>query len=104
MADPPMADPPMARITVHPVLGPLPDVAEVSFTFRGEVISAREGEPIGAALMAAGIVALRRSEVSGEPRGIFCAIGHCMECRVTVDGQPGVRACLTPVRGGEVVE
>ncbi len=93
----------MARITDHPVLGPLPEVAEVEFTFRGRVYTARAGEPIGAALMAAGVLGLRASEVSGEPRGIFCAIGHCMECRVTVDGQPGVRACLTDVRGGEVV-
>lgn len=94
----------MARITDHPVLGPLPEATEVRFTFRGQPMTARAGEPIGAALMAAGILALRNHEVTGEPRGIFCAIGQCMECRVTVSGQPGVRACLTPVRGGEVVE
>lgn len=93
-----------ARIRRHPVLGPLPPAEEVTFTFAGRAVTARRGEPIAAALLAAGILALRRSEVSGEPRGIFCGMGVCCECRVTVDGVPGVRACITPVWGGEKVE
>lgn len=35
---------------------------------------------------------LRRS-VSGEGRGIFCAMGSCHECRAVVDGHRGVRTC-----------
>ena len=93
----------MSRVEDHPILGPLPPSETVTFTWDGHVIEARAGEAIGAALMAAGILTLRRSP-TGAPRGIYCAIGHCMECRVTVDGVGGVRACLTPVRGGEVVE
>jgi sarcosine oxidase subunit alpha len=54
-------------------------------------------------LLANGIRRLRVHEEQGTPRGIFCNIGHCMECRVTVDGLPGIRACLTPVREGMVV-
>ena len=93
----------MSRVDDHPVLGPLPPVETVTFYWHDRPIEARPGEPIGAALMAAGVLALRTSPVSGAPRGIYCAIGHCQECRVAVDGVPGLRACLTPVRGGERV-
>lgn len=91
------------RIIDHPVLGPLDPGEAVEFRWQGRAVDAIKGEPIAAALMAAGIVRLR-TNVQGNGRGLFCAIGHCMECRVTVDGVSGVRACLTPVQGGEEVE
>lgn len=91
------------RVDNHPILGPLPEQEVVSFQWKGQTISAVKGEPIAAALLAAGIRKLRSSEVSGSPRGVYCAIGQCMECRVTVNGVPGIRACLTPVSGGEDV-
>ncbi len=52
-----------------------------------------------AALLGAGVAVLRRSP-GGEPRGPLCGMGTCFECRVTIDGQPHRRACLTPVREG----
>jgi sarcosine oxidase, subunit alpha len=91
------------RVTSHPILGPLPAVERVPFTWNGQPLVARAGEPIGAALLAAGVRVLRRSERAGSSRGIFCNIGHCFECRVEVDGVRDIRACLTPVRAGMVV-
>jgi sarcosine oxidase subunit alpha len=91
------------RVQDHPVLGPLDDRPTAHFTWQGRELSARKGEAIASALMAHGIRTLRISEVSGAPRGVYCAIGHCMECRVTVNGQTGVRACLTPIEGGEEI-
>jgi NADPH-dependent 2,4-dienoyl-CoA reductase/sulfur reductase-like enzyme len=70
-----------------------------SFEFDGRTIEALTGETIAAALTANGILALRRAR-SGEPRGIFCGMGVCSECLVSVDGEPNVRACMTPVRPG----
>jgi D-hydroxyproline dehydrogenase subunit alpha len=46
---------------------------------------------------AAGV--LRRS-VTGEPRGVLCAMGICYECRVTIDGRAHRRACMEIVREG----
>ena len=63
------------------------------------MVPAIEGETVAAALAAAGISALRRSR-SGEARGIFCGMGVCFECLVTVDGRPAQRACMTKVRDG----
>lgn len=88
------------RVRNHPVLGPLPEAPIVRFEFNGESIEGREGDMIAFALMANGIRRLRDSERTGSPRGIYCGIGHCYECRVTVDGVSGVRACLTPIREG----
>jgi sarcosine oxidase, subunit alpha len=92
------------RVEKHPILGPLPTTRRVRFTFDGRSIDALEGEPIAAALMAAGVRTLRRSRRLNQPRGIYCGIGHCFECRVKVDGQHGVRSCLTPVAAGMRVE
>ena len=38
------------------------------------------------------------------PQQPFCGMGHCMECRVTVDGIPHQRSCLITVRDGMQVE
>jgi D-hydroxyproline dehydrogenase subunit gamma len=73
------------------------------FTVDGEAIAAHPGETIAAALLAAGRRITRRTERRGEARGPFCAIGVCHECRMVVDGEPNVRACVTSARAGMVV-
>ena len=60
---------------------------------------ALEGETVAAALAAAGITAFRRAR-NGDARGVFCGMGVCCECLVSVDGRPGERACMTSVRDG----
>jgi sarcosine oxidase subunit alpha len=55
---------------------------------------------LAAALWANGFILLGHNPNTGCPRGIYCGIGHCYECRVTVDGIEDVRSCLTPVREG----
>lgn len=92
------------RVHSHPVLGPLPAVREVTFFFDGRVLPAREGEPVAAALLAAGVRVFRTMPRSGEPRGGFCLVGRCADCLMTIDGALNVRACLTPVRDGMQVK
>lgn len=70
----------------------------IEFSVDGEVQRAPEGQSLGAALLHAGRAALRQSP-SGTPRGLFCGIGVCQECRVVVDGNVA-RACVTPVTAG----
>jgi predicted molibdopterin-dependent oxidoreductase YjgC len=88
------------RILQHPILGPLDDKPPVLIEVDGELIPAREGEPIAAAIIAAGRLKLRHTRKSGEPRGVFCGIGRCTDCVMTVDGQANVRTCVTPVKAG----
>jgi hypothetical protein len=59
-------------------------------------------DTIASCLMRAGILALR-SSLQGEPRGVFCGIGVCNDCLVTVDGQPNRRACQVEATPGLVV-
>jgi len=72
----------------------------VRLTFDGDEIFGFEGQTLAAALLAAGRRAWRFTSRRGEPRGIFCGMGICLDCLVEVDGRPNVRACLTPVAEG----
>ncbi|MEM7443003.1 MAG: FAD-dependent oxidoreductase [Pseudomonadota bacterium] len=79
----------------------------VEFQFDGRTISALPGESIAAALAANGISAIRKSDVGGDSddgwRGLYCGMGTCFDCLVTVDGKASQRACMTKVSGGETV-
>lgn len=83
----------------HGVTRPAPVAIEVD----GERVDAYPGESLATALLASGVRAFRRTR-TGAPRGPVCNMGVCFECAVTVDGEPGVRACATPVRAGLRVE
>ncbi|MCC6792614.1 MAG: (2Fe-2S)-binding protein [Thermomicrobiales bacterium] len=93
-----------ARIELHPLIGAAVRADEVSITFDGGPLPARRGESLLAALLAAGIRAVRSMPVTGELRGGYCLVGRCSDCMVIVDGVPNVRACVTPVCAGMVVE
>jgi aerobic-type carbon monoxide dehydrogenase small subunit (CoxS/CutS family) len=70
----------------------------------GVPLTADRGAALTAALVAAGHWVLRTHPLTGAPRGPLCGMGVCLECEVTVDGQPGIRACLTPVTDGMRVQ
>ena len=70
----------------------------------GRPVEAMEGQTVASALLAAGIRTLHLSSKSREPRGLYCGMGVCYECLVTVDGAHAVRACLTLVADGMQVE
>lgn len=72
----------------------------VLFTFDGETISARAGQTVGGALTDAGIKSWRTTRFDHRPRGLFCGIGVCFDCLLTIDGRPNQRACLVTVRDG----
>lgn len=92
------------RIIDHPILGKLKNQTPVTFTFDGETYTGLKGDTIASALLANGIRQLRVHEATGAPRAIYCNIGHCFECRVTVDEFSNTRACMTTVQNQMVVE
>ncbi len=92
------------RIIDHPVLGKLSEKKVITFTYDGEEYQGLEGDTIASALLANDIRKLRVHEASSRPRGIYCNIGHCFECRVTVGTQEGIRACLTPIKNNMSIE
>lgn len=92
------------RILNHPVLGPIENKTPVTFTFDGQTFEGLEGDTIASALLANGIRQLRVHEETGAPRAIYCNIGHCFECRVTVNKSETVRACMTPIQNEMAIE
>jgi predicted molibdopterin-dependent oxidoreductase YjgC len=70
----------------------------------GREIEAFGGETLATAILAAGTRTLRRTGREHAPRGLFCGMGVCFDCVVTVDGRPNLRACVTPVAEGMRVE
>jgi sarcosine oxidase subunit alpha len=76
----------------------------IRFTFDGKSVEAYEGDTVGSALFAAGQRTFSRSFKYHRRRGLMCCAGQCPNCIVAVDGAPGARACIEPVREGMPVE
>jgi sarcosine oxidase subunit alpha len=70
----------------------------------GRPVTAYTGQTVAALLFASGIRVFGRSAQRDEPRGVFCGIGICYECLVTVNGVANTRACMTVVAPGMSVE
>lgn len=75
-----------------------------SMTFDSQPVPVAPGQTVGAALTSAGIRSWRRTRKADRPRGLFCGIGICYDCLLTVDGAPNQRACITPAYDGTVCE
>jgi len=75
-----------------------------SITVNGQPVAAYPGESIATVLAAAGFRAFRKTDANNSPRGIFCGMGICFDCLVTVDGLPNQRACMTEAREGTIIE
>lgn len=73
---------------------------EVEIYVDDKLIIAREGEMIAAALIANGIFINRYTMHKHKPRGIYCAIGRCTDCIMTVNDVPNIRTCVTEVKEG----
>ena len=76
---------------------------EIVFYVNGRSTAAHVGETIHAALMAAGYRQLRKIKTH-QPRGVFCGMGVCYECLVTVNSGSTRRACVTLVEEGMEIE
>lgn len=74
----------------------------VSIVYDGQVLSAVSGETVAAALTAHGIVQYRHTR-RGERRGLYCGMGACFDCLVTINGKANQRACLTAVAAGQQI-
>jgi predicted molibdopterin-dependent oxidoreductase YjgC len=94
------ASPGSRRLTNHPLLGVAPEAPLARVVVDGRELRGFAGEPLAALLLAHGVGVLRSMPGSGAPRGLFCGVGRCADCLMTVDGELNVRACVTAVRDG----
>lgn len=91
------------RINHHPIKE-FERGKKITFNYNGSPIDAFEGETIMAALHAKGIKALNQSLKHKRLRGLFCAIGKCSSCLMTVNGIQNVAICVTKAEDGMQVE
>ncbi len=70
----------------------------------GQTVNAYPGETLAAVMLASGMRMFRHTMLSGEPRGLFCGMGICFDCMVTVNGRENIRACKTFAQPGDKVE
>ncbi len=75
---------------------------QIEFYFDGQPLKAFKGETIAAALMAAGHMVART--IDSQPLGVYCNIGVCHSCLMTVNGVRSIRTCRTSVTEGCKVE
>ncbi|MDJ1134938.1 (2Fe-2S)-binding protein [Streptomyces iconiensis] len=74
----------------------------IDITVDGEPVRGIEGQSLAGVLLASGRLAWRHGP-DGAPRGVFCGIGVCFDCLLTVDGERDVRACRRRARDGDEV-
>ncbi len=74
----------------------------VRITVDGEPVDGVVGQSIAGLMVSSGRHAWRTG-VSGASRGVFCGIGVCFDCLVTVNDERDVRACRRRALEGDVV-
>ena len=70
----------------------------------GQTVTAYEGETLATAMLAAGLGAFATHAEPYPSSRLFCGMGSCFQCLVTIDGQPNCQACRTLARPGMKVE
>lgn len=76
----------------------------ITISVDGKPIEAYQGETVAAAMLAAGIRTFHKSLKHQQPRSLYCGMGICYDCLVTINGVHAQRACITPVEEGMQIE
>ena len=66
----------------------------------GEMLTAHPGETVATVLWAAGRREMGSFPQAFPPSRLFCGMGSCRQCLVTINDQPNCRACQTLARPG----
>ncbi|MCJ7823563.1 MAG: (2Fe-2S)-binding protein [Anaerolineales bacterium] len=67
----------------------------IEVTIDGQKVQAFEGELVSTVLQAEGISVFGRKHSTGRPSGVYCGMGVCYECLVTINGINNIQACQT---------
>lgn len=76
----------------------------ISVKLNERTVSTAAGQSVGSVLMGQGINSWRTTRNEGKPRGLFCGIGACYDCLITIDGQANQRACMVEARDSMSIE
>jgi predicted molibdopterin-dependent oxidoreductase YjgC len=70
----------------------------------GEMVAAYVGETVASVLLAAGVHSFQHISAAATPGRVYCGMGVCMQCLVTIDGVQSCQACKTLARPGMKVK
>ncbi|CAH0276883.1 (2Fe-2S)-binding protein [Roseomonas sp. CECT 9278] len=81
---------------------PRPDArpATIEVLVDGTPVLVPAGASAAAAVLLAGLPAIRETPVSGSPRLPLCMMGVCFDCLAEIDGVANRQACMVPVAPG----
>ncbi|NMJ39647.1 (2Fe-2S)-binding protein [Roseomonas sp. JC162] len=74
--------------------------ATVEVFVEGSPVLVPEGATAAAAVLLAGLPAIRETPVTGSPRLPLCQMGVCFDCLAEIDGIPNRQACMVTVAPG----
>ncbi|EHL99082.1 hypothetical protein HMPREF9946_03330 [Acetobacteraceae bacterium AT-5844] len=79
---------------------PDPRPATVEVFVHGTALKVPEGSSAAAAVLLAGLGAIRETPVNGAPRLPYCMMGICFDCLAEIDGVANRQACMVTVKPG----
>ncbi|GGJ42841.1 (2Fe-2S)-binding protein [Neoroseomonas lacus] len=74
--------------------------ATVEVLVDGQTVRVPAGASAAAAVLVAGLPALRSTPIGGAPRLPYCMMGVCFDCLAEIDGVPNRQACMVTVAPG----
>ena len=75
----------------------------VPVTVEGREIAVPEGASAAAAVLLAGVAAIRETGVSGAPRAPYCLMGICFDCLAEIDGVANRQSCMVTAQPGMTI-
>ena len=77
----------------------LPDTGAptVTVSVEGRPVALPAGASAAAAVLLAGLPAIRETGVTGAPRGPYCLMGICFDCLAEIDSIPNRQSCMVTV-------
>lgn len=79
-------------------------MTEIQVVLNGKTVEAIAGRSVGAFLLEQGTRITRNTRFKQKPRGMFCGIGLCFDCLITINGVPNQRACVTNLESGMAID
>ena len=76
----------------------------VTISIDSTPVTVDTGTTVAGAMIAQGVTAWRSTRNNERPRGLFCGIGACFDCLVTIDSVPNQRACMVRVCEGQQID
>jgi predicted molibdopterin-dependent oxidoreductase YjgC len=80
-----------------------PAAATVTVAVEGRDIAVPEGASVAAAVLLAGLGAIRETGISAAPRAPYCLMGVCFDCLAEIDGVPNRQSCMVAAAPGMTI-